>query len=111
MDRRLKAAPGVKLYLQCGTVQVRDYCREQGYMEVFQALGAERLGPACGACGPCGPGVSTRAEEVTVSAINRNFPGRGGPGSTWLASPPTVIASAVAGRVLSFEQLMAEASG
>ncbi|WP_108259266.1 aconitase family protein [Mangrovicoccus ximenensis] len=110
VDRGMKVAPGVKLYLQCGTVQVRDYCRAQGYMEVFEALGAEMLGPACGACGQCGPGVSTRAEEVTISAINRNFPGRGGPGSTWLASPPTVIASAVAGRVLSFEQLMAEVS-
>jgi 3-isopropylmalate/(R)-2-methylmalate dehydratase large subunit len=40
-----------------------------------------------------------------VSAINRNFPGRSGPGSVWLASPPTVAASAILGRLASFEAL------
>jgi 3-isopropylmalate/(R)-2-methylmalate dehydratase large subunit len=46
---------------------------------------------------------------VTVSAINRNFPGRSGPGQVWLASPPTVAASAIAGRLTSFEELRAGA--
>lgn len=104
-DRGMTVAPGVALYLQCGTVQVRDYCIRQGYMTVFKAIGAELLGPSCGACGQCGPGVSERADQVTISAINRNFPGRGGPGKTWLASPPTVIASAIAGRICTFEEL------
>lgn len=104
-DRGLTVAPGVHLYLQCGTVDVRDYCRDMGYMPAFEAIGAEILGPSCGACGQCGPGVSERAEQVTISAINRNFPGRGGLGQTWLASPPTVVASAIAGRVLSFGDL------
>ncbi len=63
------------------------------------------LQPSCGACAGCGPGSSTSAEQVTVSAINRNFPGRSGPGKVWLASPPTVAASAIAGRLLSFEEL------
>ena len=45
------------------------------------------------------------AGQVTVSAINRNFPGRSGPGKVWLASPPTVAASAIAGRLASFEEL------
>ena len=40
-----------------------------------------------------------------MSAINRNFPGRGGPGQLWLASPPTVAASAIAGELISFEEL------
>lgn len=106
--RGLRVAPGVTLYLQCGTLQVRDYCEAQGYLETFQAIGAELLSPSCGACGQCGPGVSTKADEVTISAINRNFPGRGGPGKTWLASPPTVLASAIAGRIVSFEQLQNE---
>lgn len=104
-DRGLKVADGVTLFLQCGTIQVRDYCIAQGYLETFEAIGAEMLGPACGSCGQCGPGVSESADEVTISAINRNFPGRGGPGKTWLASPPTVVASAIAGRICSFEQL------
>ncbi len=51
------------------------------------------------------PGGSTRIDQVTVSAINRNFPGRGGPGQVWLASPPTVAASAIAGELVSFENL------
>jgi 3-isopropylmalate/(R)-2-methylmalate dehydratase large subunit len=38
-----------------------------------------------------------------VSAINRNFTGRSGPGFLYLASPLTVAASAVAGRIVSFE--------
>ena len=69
--------------------------------------GAELLQPACGACANCGPGASTRAEQVTVSAINRNFPGRSGPGQVWLASPPTVAASAIAGELVSFGELAA----
>lgn len=104
-DRGLRVAPGVTLYLQCGTVQVRDYCIAKGYLKTFQEVGAEMLQPACGACGQCGPGVSTNAGQVTVSAINRNFPGRGGPGSVWLASPPTVAASAIAGELISFDEL------
>jgi 3-isopropylmalate/(R)-2-methylmalate dehydratase large subunit len=42
---------------------------------------------------------------VTVSAINRNFPGRSGPGQVWIASPATVMASALAGRLTSFAGL------
>ena len=40
-----------------------------------------------------------------VSAINRNFPGRSGPGQVWLASPATVAASAIAGALVSFAEL------
>ena len=46
-----------------------------------------------------------------MSAINRNFPGRSGPGSVWLASPPTVAASAILGRLASFEALQRAAYG
>ena len=71
----------------------------------FEKVGAEILQPSCGACANCGPGSSTDIEQVTVSAINRNFPGRSGPGKVWLASPPTVVASAIAGEIVSFEEL------
>ncbi len=101
----LKVPPGVKLYLQYGTTAVRDYCIAQGYAATFEAVGAQMLQPSCGACANCGPGSSTDAGQVTVSAINRNFPGRSGPGQVWLASPPTVMASALAGELVSFEQL------
>lgn len=103
----LRVADDVVLYLQCGTVDVRDYCIERGYLETFEQIGAEMLGPSCGACAQCGPGVSEQPEQVTISAINRNFAGRGGPGQVWLASPPTVVASAIAGEIVSFDDLQA----
>jgi 3-isopropylmalate/(R)-2-methylmalate dehydratase large subunit len=101
----LRVAPRVELYLQFGTTAVRDYCMARGYLDAFEKVGAKILRPSCGACANCGPGSSTDPTQVTVSAINRNFPGRSGPGQVWLASPPTVAASAIAGRLVSFEEL------
>jgi 3-isopropylmalate/(R)-2-methylmalate dehydratase large subunit len=40
---------------------------------------------------------------VVISAQNRNFPGRSGPGQMYLASPLTVAASAVAGYIVEYE--------
>ncbi len=105
-DQGLRVAPGVELFLQFGTTAVRDYCIAAGYLDAFARVGARILQPSCGACGNCGPGGSSRADQVTISAINRNFPGRGGPGSVWLASPPTVAASAIAGEIVSFDVLV-----
>ncbi|QVQ26114.1 aconitase family protein [Achromobacter deleyi] len=105
--RGLKLPAGVTLYLQYGTTAVRDYCIAQGYDRTFAAVGARILQPSCGACANCGPGSSTDAAQVTISAINRNFPGRSGPGRVWLASPPTVMASALAGELTSFAELQA----
>lgn len=110
-ERGLRVPDGVTLYLQYGTTAVRDYCVSQGYDRAFAAVGARILQPSCGACANCGPGSSTEASQTTVSAINRNFPGRSGPGSVWLASPPTVAASALAGELVSFEELKARQAG
>jgi 3-isopropylmalate/(R)-2-methylmalate dehydratase large subunit len=100
-----RVPPQVQLFLQYGTTAVRDYCVERGYDRTFDAVGARILQPSCGACANCGPGSSTDAGQVTVSAINRNFPGRSGPGQVWLASPATVAASALAGEITSFGRL------
>jgi 3-isopropylmalate/(R)-2-methylmalate dehydratase large subunit len=105
-SRGLRVAPEVKLYLQFGTQDVREHCTSQGWLATFAAVGAQMLQPACGACANCGPGASTSEAQVTVSAINRNFPGRSGPGKVWLASPATVAASAIAGELVSFEELV-----
>ena len=105
LEHGLAIPDGVKLYLQYGTTAVRDYCVGKGYDRTFAAVGAEILQPSCGACANCGPGSSTSADQVTVSAINRNFPGRSGPGAVWLASPPTVVASALAGELVSYGEL------
>ncbi|WP_321797802.1 aconitase family protein [Caballeronia sp. J97] len=104
-QRGLRVPDNVTLYLQFGTQDVRDYCIAQGYVDAFERVGAILLQPSCGACANCGPGSSTQAQQVTISAINRNFPGRSGPGQVWLASPPTVAASALAGRIASFAEL------
>lgn len=109
LEHNMTVPEHVELYLQYGTTAVRDYCVERGYDRVFKKIGARILQPSCGACANCGPGVSTRPEQVTVSAINRNFPGRSGPGQVWLANPSTVAASALAGELISFEDLIRRA--
>ena len=43
--------------------------------------------------------MSDKADQITVSAINRNFPGRSGPGNVYLASPLVVAASAFLGKI------------
>ncbi|HJU68912.1 MAG TPA: aconitase family protein, partial [Gemmatimonadaceae bacterium] len=92
----------VRTYIQCGSREVFEYCQERGYDEVFANVGAIFVEPSCGACINAGPGVSRTRDEVTISAINRNFPGRSGPGQLYLASPFTVAASAVAGRIVEW---------
>jgi 3-isopropylmalate/(R)-2-methylmalate dehydratase large subunit len=92
----------VRTYIQCGSREVFEYCQERGYDEVFANVGAIFVEPSCGACINAGPGVSRTRDEVTISAINRNFPGRSGPGQLYLASPFTVAASAVAGKIVEW---------
>jgi 3-isopropylmalate/(R)-2-methylmalate dehydratase large subunit len=88
-----------KTYIQFGSQRIRDYAEKMGYVQMFEQAGVELIDPSCGACIKAGPGVSFKAEEVTVSAINRNFPGRSGPGQVYLASPYVVVASAFLGYV------------
>ncbi|OGT92315.1 MAG: 3-isopropylmalate dehydratase [Gemmatimonadetes bacterium GWC2_71_9] len=103
LGRGRKVAAGVQCYIQCGSREVFEYCRERGYDRVFADVGAIFVEPSCGACINAGPGVSRKATDVTISAINRNFPGRSGPGQLYLASPYTVAASAIAGRICAWE--------
>jgi 3-isopropylmalate/(R)-2-methylmalate dehydratase large subunit len=98
-----RVADSVKFYIQFGSQDTRDYCIRKGYLEVFQKAGAHVIEPSCGACINAGPGVTTRPEQVVISAQNRNFPGRSGPGQMYLASPLTVAASAVAGHIVEYE--------
>jgi 3-isopropylmalate/(R)-2-methylmalate dehydratase large subunit len=108
LDQGKRVAPGVHLYLQFGSQKIKQYARERGYLEVFEKAGAELIDPSCGACINAGPGASPNAETVTVSAQNRNFPGRSGPGKLYLASPYVVAASAIAGKIVEpYEFLLA----
>lgn len=88
-----------KTYIQFGSQRIRDYAEKMGYVQLFESAGVELIDPSCGACIKAGPGVSFTKDEVTVSAINRNFPGRSGPGDVYLASPYVVVASAFLGYV------------
>jgi len=98
-----RVADSVKFYIQFGSQETREYCLRQGYLDVFGKAGAHVIEPSCGACINAGPGVSTRPDQVVISAQNRNFPGRSGPGQMYLASPLTVAASAVAGYIVEYE--------
>src|SRR5258705_3306560 len=96
LDQGKRVAPGVHLYLQFGSQKIKQYARERGYIQIFEQAGAELIDPSCGACINAGPGASPNAETVTVSAQNRNFPGRSGSGKLYLASPYVVAASRLA---------------
>src|SRR5690242_9399512 len=102
-----RVSPSVQFYIQFGSQETREYCVRKGYLEIFRQAGAKVIEPSCGACINAGPGVSTRPDQIVISAQNRNFPGRSGPGQMYLASPYTVAASAVAGYIT--EYLPAEA--
>jgi 3-isopropylmalate/(R)-2-methylmalate dehydratase large subunit len=102
-DQGERIHPDVRFYIQFGSQDVKRYAERMGYVEVFKAVGAEIIEPSCGACINAGPGVSYDKKTVTVSAINRNFPGRSGPGQLYLASPYTTAASALAGRITAWE--------
>ena len=98
-----RVAASCKFYIQFGSQETREYCVRKGYLGVFKQAGAIVIEPSCGACINAGPGVSTRPDQVVISAQNRNFPGRSGPGQMYLASPLTVAASAVAGYICEYE--------
>jgi 3-isopropylmalate/(R)-2-methylmalate dehydratase large subunit len=106
LDAGLKVKDGVDFFIQFGSESVEDYARRRGYVDVFERTGVRVIHPGCGACIGCGPGVSSSKEQVTVSAINRNYQNRSGPGRLYLASPLTVAASAVLGRIAAYREGM-----
>jgi 3-isopropylmalate/(R)-2-methylmalate dehydratase large subunit len=102
VDAGLRVAPNVRFLIQCGSQAVERFVRDNGLAETFERAGVTLIHPGCGACIGCGPGVSETPGEVTVSAINRNYKGRSGPGKLWLASPLTVAASAFTGAITAY---------
>jgi 3-isopropylmalate/(R)-2-methylmalate dehydratase large subunit len=103
LARGQRVHPDVQCFIQFGSVEVRQHCEERGYIEVLRDVGADIIEPSCGACINAGPGVSTSKQQVVISAQNRNFPGRSGPGQMYLASPYTVAASAIAGHIVEYQ--------
>jgi 3-isopropylmalate/(R)-2-methylmalate dehydratase large subunit len=96
--RNHKVAPGVVLKIVPATDAIWKQCLEEGLIDIFKKAGALVSNAGCAGCaagqvGQNGPG------EVTISTGNRNFPGKQGKGSVFLASPETVAASSVAGYI------------
>ncbi len=101
LERGKRVSPDVELFLQFGSQKIKAYAEKMGYTEIFEKVGAQMINPSCGACIAAGPGVSKTETQVTISAQNRNFPGRSGPGQVYLASPLVVAASAIEGRIVA----------
>ena len=88
--------------IQYGSKTVKDLSERNGWSEMFERAGVKLIDPGCGACIGAGPGISDDEEQVTISAINRNYQGRSGPGKLYLASPLTVMASAFTGKITAW---------
>ena len=110
LDAGLTVAKDVDCYIQFGSKSVKDLSERNGWSELFERAGVKLIDPGCGACIGAGPGVSDLEEQVTVSAINRNFQGRSGPGKLYLASPLTVMASAFTGKITAWHPDLFEQS-
>ena len=99
--RGRRVADGVRMLVVPGSEMVKRQAETEGLDRVFIEAGAEWREPGCSMCiamngDQVGPG------QTAVSTSNRNFEGRQGPGSrTFLASPATAAASAVAGCITS----------
>jgi 3-isopropylmalate/(R)-2-methylmalate dehydratase large subunit len=95
-----KVADGVRVLVVPGSAEVKRAAEAEGLDGVFRAAGAEWRQPGCSMCIAMN-GDMLRPGEYAVSTSNRNFEGRQGPGGrTFLASPVTAAAAAVAGRIV-----------
>ncbi len=104
-----KVAPGVVLKIVPSTDEVWKQSLDEGLIETFKKAGALVSNAGCAGCaagqvGQNGPG------EITISTGNRNFSGKQGKGSVYLASPAVVAASAVAGYITTPDDLPEKAS-
>ena len=110
VERGLQVKPWVKTSLAPGSVVVTEYLRAAGLLEYLERLGFHVVGYGCTTCignsGPLPPDVSTAVaarDLVVVSVLsgNRNFEGRiqAQIRANYLASPPLVVAYALAGRM------------
>ena len=99
LDAGVRIPEGVECYIQFGSKTVKALSERNGWSEMFERAGVKLIDPGCGACIGAGPGISDDADQVTISAINRNYQGRSGPGKLYLASPLTVMASAFIGKI------------
>jgi len=97
--RGRRVAAGVRLLVVPGSQQVKAEAEREGLDEVFRAAGGEWRESGCSMCIAMN-GDELRPGQYAISTSNRNFEGRQGKGGrTFLASPLTAAASAIAGVV------------
>jgi 3-isopropylmalate/(R)-2-methylmalate dehydratase large subunit len=103
--RGRRVSDGVRVLVVPGSTDVKRQAEEEGLADVFRAAGAEWREAGCSMCLAMN-GDELSPGQYSVSTSNRNFEGRQGPGGrTFLASPVTAAASAVAGCVADARQL------
>jgi 3-isopropylmalate dehydratase small subunit len=93
-----KVAPGVVLKIVPATDEIWNNCLAEGLIEIFKNAGALVSNAGCAGCAAGQVGQNGQG-EITISTGNRNFPGKQGKGSVYLASPQIVAASAIAGHI------------
>jgi len=97
--RGRRVADGLRVLVVPGSDEVKRQAEAEGLDEVFRAAGAEWREAGCSMCLAMN-GDQLNPGQYAVSTSNRNFEGRQGPGGrTFLASPATAAASAIAGHV------------
>jgi 3-isopropylmalate dehydratase small subunit len=99
-----KVAPGVVLKIVPATDAIWKTCLQNGFIDIFKRSGALVSNAGCAGCAAGQVGQNGQG-EVTVSTGNRNFPGKQGKGSVFLASPEIVAASAVAGFITTPDRI------
>jgi 3-isopropylmalate/(R)-2-methylmalate dehydratase large subunit len=107
-----RLAPGVRLYITAASRRAHIAAQQEGLLDLFVEAGAVIGTPGCSGCtGASGFGVPGDGESMITSA-NRNFIGRTGNNKAdiFLASPATVIASAIRGRISDPRNFMAPAA-
>jgi 3-isopropylmalate/(R)-2-methylmalate dehydratase large subunit len=101
-----RVAPGVKAICVPGSMSVKRQAEQEGLDEIFRQAGFEWRESGCSMCFYAG-GESFGKRERVVSSTNRNFESRQGPETrTHLASPETVAASAIAGRLADVRHVL-----
>jgi 3-isopropylmalate/(R)-2-methylmalate dehydratase large subunit len=104
--RGRRVSEGVRVLVVPGSTDVKRQAEEEGLADVFRAAGAEWREAGCSMCLAMN-GDQLAPGQYAVSTSNRNFEGRQGPGGrTFLASPVTAAASAVAGCVADARELV-----
>jgi 3-isopropylmalate/(R)-2-methylmalate dehydratase large subunit len=99
--RGRRLAPGVRLFVTPASLAVLRAASREGLIDLFLDAGAVIGTPGCGGCtGGSGLGIPADGENMITTA-NRNFKGRTGNKNAfiYLASPATVIASAIEGAI------------